>query len=85
MAEDLLRIIAKSEPNRVVAVLATHNEISILKTLKTMDILGLGVNEEATRKFQQVCFAQLYGMADNLTYPLAHAGFQVGLINLMFE
>jgi proline dehydrogenase len=50
---------------------ATHNEDSIKHTILLMEELGL--NEDQCRN---ISFAQLYGMSDNLTYPLAAQNYQ---------
>lgn len=51
-------------------VVATHNRASVETALHQMSRLGLG-------KDAPVHFAQLYGMADYLTYSLGHGGFNV--------
>ena len=49
----------------------THNEESCLKIAQMMQNLGLEPND------RRIYMAQLYGMSDNLTYNLAHAGYRV--------
>ncbi len=49
----------------------THNEKSTHETLQLMQ--QYGIPPQDTRVF----FAQLYGMSDNLSYNLAHAGYNV--------
>ena len=50
--------------------LATHNQHSIEAALRHMTALGM------EGKDVPVCFAQLYGMRDYLTYTLGHHHYQ---------
>jgi proline dehydrogenase len=50
---------------------ATHNEDSIKHTISLMEELGLRDDQ-----CRDISFAQLYGMSDNLTYPLAAENYQ---------
>ena len=49
----------------------THNEASCYLLIDLMDKYGIAHNDP------RVYFAQLYGMSDNLSYNLAHAGYNV--------
>ena len=49
----------------------THNEASCYLLIELMDKYGIAPNDP------RVYFAQLYGMSDNLSYNLAHAGYNV--------
>lgn len=49
----------------------THNEASSLLLTQMMQEAGLAPSDA------RVWFAQLYGMSDNLSYNLAHAGYHV--------
>lgn len=49
----------------------THNEESCYLLLELMEKQGLARDDE------RIYFAQLYGMSDNLSYNLAHAGYRV--------
>ncbi|MGI4885271.1 MAG: proline dehydrogenase family protein [Janthinobacterium lividum] len=49
----------------------THNEASSLLLTQLMQEAGLAPSDA------RVWFAQLYGMSDNLSYNLAHAGYHV--------
>lgn len=55
--------------NRISLCAGTHNESSSLLLTELMQEHGLRPGD------QRVWFAQLYGMSDNLTYNLAHAGY----------
>jgi proline dehydrogenase len=52
---------------------ATHNEESIQKALELMDELGL--HDSKSFSNPEVHFAQLYGMSDNLTFPLGQHNY----------
>ncbi len=56
---------------RVSFCAGTHNEASSLLLTQLMQDAGLGPGDT------RVWFAQLYGMSDNLSYNLAHAGYNV--------
>jgi proline dehydrogenase len=49
----------------------THNEVSTHRLVELMQQNGIAPNDP------HIFFAQLYGMSDNLSYNLAHAGFNV--------
>lgn len=49
----------------------THNEESSYKLMNRMEAMGLLRNDP------RIFFGQLYGMSDNISYNLAHAGYNV--------
>jgi proline dehydrogenase len=49
----------------------THNEDSSYKLMETMNYKGIAKNDF------RVWFGQLYGMSDNISYNLAHEGYNV--------
>jgi proline dehydrogenase len=51
--------------------IGTHNEVSVLKAIKLMIVKGIVSSSE------KVCFAQLYGMSDHISFNLAKQGFRV--------
>jgi len=55
--------------DRISLCAGTHNEASSLLLTQLMQDAGLAPSDE------RVWFAQLYGMSDNLSYNLAHAGY----------
>ena len=67
--EYLLNQSATSD-KKVEIMVASHNQESIEKAIATMD--KLGIDPQAST----ICFAQLYGMTDNLTYNLGQNGFR---------
>jgi proline dehydrogenase len=57
--------------NRIALIVASHNEYSNLYTTQLLQQKGLPFNHP------HVHFSQLYGMSDNITFNLAHAGCSV--------
>jgi proline dehydrogenase len=57
--------------DQMAVCIGTHNEKSCALAAEAMD--GLGI----PRAHPRVSFAQLLGMSDHLSYPLAAAGFNV--------
>jgi proline dehydrogenase len=55
--------------DRISLCAGTHNEASSLLLTQLMQEAGLAPGDD------RVWFAQLYGMSDNLSYNLAHAGY----------
>jgi len=51
--------------------LGTHNELSSYKLIELMAAKGLAKNDA------RICFGQLYGMSDNISYNLASHGYNV--------
>lgn len=68
--EFLLRESVTSEDRKIELMLASHNQGSIEKAIQVMDEL------EIDPQASTICFAQLYGMTDNLTYNLGQNGFR---------
>ncbi|KAM4615724.1 proline dehydrogenase 1, mitochondrial [Polymixia lowei] len=52
-------------------MVASHNEETVKHTLRRMNELGLGPTDN------KVCFGQLLGMCDQISFPLGQAGFPV--------
>jgi proline dehydrogenase len=57
--------------DRISLIVASHNEYSNLFATKLLQQKGLSLNHP------HVHFSQLYGMSDNITFNLAHAGCSV--------
>ena len=57
--------------DRIAICAGTHNEESCYLLIDLMQQQGLKPDDE------RIYFAQLYGMSDNLSYNLAHAGYNV--------
>lgn len=55
---------------KVELMVASHNQESIEKAIKIMDEVNIDPSSST------ICFAQLYGMSDNLTYNLGQKGFR---------
>ncbi|MFD2245931.1 proline dehydrogenase family protein [Pontibacter ruber] len=57
--------------DRIAICAGTHNDNSCYLLMELMDEKGIAPNDE------RVYFAQLFGMSDNLSYNLSHAGYNV--------
>ncbi len=57
--------------DNIALIVASHNEFSNLYTTQLMQQKGMPLNHP------HVHFSQLYGMSDNITFNLAHAGCSV--------
>ncbi|RDC62386.1 proline dehydrogenase family protein [Adhaeribacter pallidiroseus] len=57
--------------DRIAICAGTHNEASSYLLVDLMEKHGITPNDK------RIYFAQLYGMSDNLSYNLAHAGYNV--------
>ncbi|WP_210487188.1 proline dehydrogenase family protein [Rufibacter aurantiacus] len=57
--------------DRIAICAGTHNEQSCYHLIELMDEFNIQPNDE------RIYFAQLLGMSDNLSYNLAHAGYNV--------
>jgi len=57
--------------DNIALIVASHNEFSNLYTTQLMNEKGMPLNHP------HVHFSQLYGMSDNITFNLAHAGCSV--------
>ena len=68
--KDLLHQSKESGERKVEMMLASHNEQSIEKAIQVMD--ELDIDPQAST----ICFAQLFGMKDNLSYNLGQNGFR---------
>jgi proline dehydrogenase len=66
--EFLLRHAVESD-KKLEIMCATHNQHSIEMTIKLMDELGIDKSSST------ICFAQLLGMSDNLTFNLGDYGY----------
>ena len=60
-----------STSNNLEVMCATHNQESIEKAILAMNKYGIA---ESSLK---ICFAQLYGMSDHLSFPLGNEGYRV--------
>ena len=60
-----------SHVNKICMILASHNELSNLRCVAFLKQNNIPFNHK------HVHFSQLYGMSDNITFNLAHAGLNV--------
>jgi len=65
----LLRHSSKTDLN-VEMMCATHNQASIINAIESMNYFGID------RSASTICFAQLYGMSDQLTFNLGKNGYR---------
>lgn len=59
------------DPKRVGVMVASHNEDTIRFALKMMDEYNISPSDKV------ICFGQLLGMCDQLTFPMGQSGYSV--------
>ncbi|XP_035678767.1 hydroxyproline dehydrogenase-like isoform X1 [Branchiostoma floridae] len=69
--DETLQFVKDSQGEQVDVIVATHNEDTIKHAIRRMQELGLQKND------RRICFGQQYGMADQISYHLAGAGYAV--------
>jgi len=62
---------AGEDPQKIGIMVASHNEDTVKYGISRMKELGLDPQERV------LCFAQLLGMCDQITFPLGQAGYSV--------
>lgn len=71
VAFDAAQAFCVANANRIRLVSGTHNEVSSRLLTELMHDAGLPTNDK------RIFFSQLFGMSDNISYNLAHAGHNV--------
>ncbi|XP_043205383.1 proline dehydrogenase 1, mitochondrial-like isoform X2 [Amphibalanus amphitrite] len=59
------------QPRKLAIMVASHNEDTVRFTVQKMDELDI------KREDKVVCFGQLLGMCDHVSFPLGQAGYSV--------
>ncbi len=70
-AFDLAQEYALNNINSISIFSGTHNEESVLRLTNLMESAGVNPNDS------RITFSQLYGMSDNISFTLAHHGYNV--------
>ncbi|BFZ18280.1 hypothetical protein BsWGS_21319 [Bradybaena similaris] len=69
--EEVMRQIHLRPTSRIAVMVATHNEDTVRYTIEKMKEYGIGPNDRL------ICFGQLFGMCDQVSFPLGQAGYSV--------
>ena len=72
LEECMQQIIATGKKNKKIGIMvASHNEDSIRFTVKRMEEWNIEPEDKV------ICFGQLFGMCDHISFPLAQSGFSL--------
>lgn len=71
VVEEVMRQMHMREPRKMAVMIASHNEDTVRYTIQKMKEHGIGPNDRL------ICFGQLYGMCDQVSFPLGQAGYSV--------
>ncbi|KAA0189255.1 Proline dehydrogenase 1 mitochondrial [Fasciolopsis buskii] len=69
--DEVLRSVVVHPAGRVAVMMATHNEDTIRFILKRMEEFGIQPEKRI------ICFGQLFGMCDHISFNLSNAGYSV--------
>ncbi|XP_035207312.1 proline dehydrogenase 1, mitochondrial-like isoform X1 [Stegodyphus dumicola] len=68
---EVLRQIVARQDRKIAVMVASHNEDTVRFTVKKMEELGIKPEHKV------ICFGQLYGMCDQISFPLGQSGYSV--------
>ncbi|XP_012942308.1 proline dehydrogenase 1, mitochondrial isoform X2 [Aplysia californica] len=71
VVEEVMRQIHMRPVGRMAVMIASHNEDTVRYTIQKMKEYGIGPNDRL------ICFGQLFGMCDQISFPLGQAGYSV--------
>lgn len=57
------------DPKKIAIMVASHNEDTVRFAIDKMNDIGIGPEDKV------ICFGQLLGMCDNITFPLGQSGY----------
>uniref|UniRef100_A0A2C9JI87 Proline dehydrogenase n=1 Tax=Biomphalaria glabrata TaxID=6526 RepID=A0A2C9JI87_BIOGL len=69
--EEVMRQIHLRPVGRIAVMIASHNEDTVRYTIEKMKEYGVGPGDRL------ICFGQLFGMCDQISFPLGQAGYSV--------
>lgn len=69
--EEVMRQIHLRPVGRIAVMIASHNEDTVRYTIQKMKEYGIGPADRL------ICFGQLFGMCDQVSFPLGQAGYSV--------
>ncbi|XP_059171723.1 proline dehydrogenase 1, mitochondrial-like [Physella acuta] len=71
IVEEVMRQIHLRPVGKIAVMIASHNEDTVRYTIQKMKEYGVGPGDRL------ICFGQLFGMCDQISFPLGQAGYSV--------
>lgn len=69
--DEVFKAISRREKGKIAVMVATHNEDTVRLTVKKMKEYSVYPSDKL------ICFGQLLGMCDHMSFPLGQAGYSV--------